>query len=268
MERPILPSRQVPQRRTEKTPTGGLGPTVRQVLCAVALSAMGTRAWGQPAETSGLTILSAAEAQESKASQYANLEDDAALAELERRHIPFERVASAPGVSCPIRLRGPLHGVSIHSVLPVEERTTSVFEILDARLALALDDFADILSHHDVIELVHFTMYRPTDKDAEETAHGLSRHPGGMAIDVGALRKRTGTKLTVGVDWSPEVGARTCGRTARKLSTRFGRELQSIACEAADARLFHSILTPHFNRAHHDHLHLEIRPETRWFLVH
>lgn len=267
MERRILRLRQVQRQRTKGMPVGR-GPTARLLLCAAGIAALGTFVRAVPAQTNGLTILSAAEAQTSRAWQYADLDDDAALGELERRRISFERVASAPGVSCPIRLRGPLHGVTIHSVLPAEERTTSVFEILDARLALALDDFAKILSHHDVVELVHFTMYRPTDKDAEETVHGLSRHPGGMAIDVGALRKRTGTKLTVGVDWSPEIGARTCGRTARKLSTRLGRELQSIACEAADARIFHSILTPHFNRAHHDHLHLEIRPQTRWFLVH
>jgi hypothetical protein len=39
-------------------------------------------------------------------------------------------------------------------------------------------------------------------------------------------------------------------------------------CEAKDLRLFHAILTPHFNRAHSDHLHLEIKPDTAWFLVH
>lgn len=220
-----------------------------------------------PPDARGFTLLPDEQAGSTPASQYANLDDEGALRELERRGVSFERVRSAPGVRCPVRLRGRLHGVAIHSALPEEQRATSPYEILDARLALALDDFAEILSHHDVVELVHFTMYRPPDADRSEPTESLARHPGGMAIDVGALRKRQGGKLTVGTDWTPEVGARTCGRTARKLATRRGRELQSIACEASDSMLFHSILTPHYNRAHHDHLHLEIRPDTRWFLL-
>lgn len=268
MARRTSHSRRERPLRTERTWIRLRGFRLGGILLAVSATLPRTGARAAPAEAPGLAILSAEEAEKTPAARYADLTDEEAVARLEARHIAFERVASAPGVRTPIRLAGPLHGVDIHSALPPEERRTSVFEILDARLALALDDFAEVLSHHDVVEVVHFTMYRPTDRDPEESSHGRARHPGGMAIDVGALRKRTGTKLTVGVDWPPEIGARTCGRTARKLPDRRGRELQSIACEAADLRLFHSILTPHFNRAHHDHLHLEIRPGTRWFLVH
>jgi hypothetical protein len=42
----------------------------------------------------------------------------------------------------------------------------------------------------------------------------------------------------------------------------------SILCEAADERLFHVMLTPHFNAAHRDHWHLEIKTDVKWFLVH
>lgn len=237
----------------------------RRFLLAFALSVFAKQT--AAGDDKGLEILGEETASRTRASRYARMSDEDALAELAARRIAYERVTSAPGVRSPVRLRGPLHGVDIHSALPAEERPTTVFEILDARLALALDDFAEVLSHHGVVELVHFTMYRPNGKDPEDSGDGLARHPGGMAIDVGALRKKSGARLTVGVDWAPSVGARTCGRQARKLATRRGQELQSIACEAADIRLFHSILTPHFNRAHHDHLHLEIRPDTQWFLV-
>jgi hypothetical protein len=152
--------------------------------------------------------------------------------------------------------------------LPKEERATTPFEILDARLALALDDFCAILANHDVVELVHFTIYRPNDPSPVENAGGLSRHPGGMAIDVGALRKRNGSQLTVLPDWPSAVGAKTCGPTARRVLGRKGRELMSILCEAADERLFQVMLTPHFNAAHRDHWHLEIKTDVKWFLVH
>jgi hypothetical protein len=209
----------------------------------------------------------AAEARESPASRYANLSNDAALAELRLRHIAFEPALDAPGVRTPIRLAGKLHGVWVHSSLPEGERRTTPFEILDARLALALDDFAEVLSNHDIVEVIHFTMYRPGDGAEEAGATGKARHPGGMAIDIGALRKRGGAILNVKAHWPASLGAKTCGEKAHLVPARRGRELMSLVCEARDLRLFHVILTPHFNRAHHDHLHLEIKPDTPWFLV-
>lgn len=202
------------------------------------------------------------------ASRYARLTREEALAELRRRGIAFEEEASAHGVVAPIRLAGPLHGVTIHSSLPRDQWKTTPFEILDARLALALDDFAAVLANHDVTEVIHFTMYRPNDDVREGTNEVRTRHPGGMAIDVGGLRKRSGAMLTVESHWPPGIGERTCGPKARRLPGRRGRELSSIVCEAKDLRLFHVILTPHFNRAHRDHVHLEIKADTSWFLVH
>jgi hypothetical protein len=207
-------------------------------------------------------------AEAAPASRYARLTREEALAELGRRGIAYERVEDAPGVVAPIRLTGPLHGVEIHSSLPVEQRKTTPFEILDARLALALDDFAVILANHDVVEVVHFTMYRPNDDVHEGTPDVRPRHPGGLAIDVGGMRKRSGAILTVDGHWPAGIGEKTCGPRARRLPARRGRELESIVCEAHDLRLFHAILTPHFNRAHHDHVHLELKADTLWFLVH
>jgi len=216
-----------------------------------------------------LEVPPAAVAEQSRAYSYANLSDDRALAELARRGLPYTRIdETVPGVRTPVRLSGPLHGVNIHSALPKEVRATTPFEILDARLALALDDFCEILAHHDVVGVVHFTIYRPNDSSSPEKNGGLPRHPGGMAIDVGGLRKRGGSFLTVLSDWPSAIGARTCGAGARKILGRKGRELMSILCEAADSRLFNVMLTPHFNRAHRDHVHLEIKADVKWFLVH
>lgn len=203
-----------------------------------------------------------------RAYQYANMTNAEALAELERLRIPFEP-ASPPmsGVRLPIRLTGSLRGVRIHSVLPDAEAARTPFEIMDARLALALDDFCRILAQHDVVELIHFTIYRPpttlpADRNAPQT-----RHPGGMAIDMGALRKRDGQLLAVGPHWSASIGAKTCGANARKLVGRRGRELMSILCEAYDQRIFHYSLSPHFDEPHGDHLHLEIKPGVKWFIA-
>lgn len=208
------------------------------------------------------------ESRGSPAFRHANLDDAAALAELDRRGVPYVRAtAPLPGVRTAVRLTGPLRGVHVHSVLPEEERRDSPFELLDARLAIALDDFARVLARHDVVELVHFTMYRPPTTNPADPKKPQTRHPGGMAIDVGALRKRDGRWLSVGSHWPANVGARTCGAAAAVIKNPRGRELRSIVCEAADQRLFHYVLTPHFDPAHADHLHLEVKPEVKWFLV-
>lgn len=207
------------------------------------------------------------EAEKSRAYEYANLTNEQVLAELERREIPYRRVEDVPGVRLPIRLTGRLHGVWIHSVLPPEQRKTTPFEILDGRLALALDDFCSILEAHGFDEIVHFTMYRPPHQGPAKAGEYEHRHPGGMAIDLGAIKKTSGHWMAVGPHWPSQLGAKSCGEGGRELRGRRGRELLSVACEASDMRIFHYMLTPHFDDAHADHLHLEIKVGVKWFLV-
>jgi hypothetical protein len=221
----------------------------------------------RPRENPYLEVPDRAFAESTLAFRYANLAGDDALAELRRRGIPWAPATPPmPGVRTPIRLTGPLHGVSIHSTLPPEARAASVFEILDARLALALDDFTALLAKHDVVEIVHYTMYRPPSELSADPKNQI-RHPAGLAIDVGGFRKHDGRWLSVGPHWPSAIGQKTCGEGAREHWAREARELVSIVCEAMDQRLFHFMLTPDFDAAHADHVHLEIKPGTRWFIV-
>ena len=89
-------------------------------------------------------------AEATPAYRYANMTDAEVLAELDRRKILYTKLEGVPGVRAPVRLTGRLHGVYIHSSLPPDQRVTSPFEILDARLLLALDDFAVVLERHDI----------------------------------------------------------------------------------------------------------------------
>jgi hypothetical protein len=312
--------------------------------------------------------------QSSPAYRHANLSDEEAYAELERRGVPFTKAGPTKGVRAPVRLNGPLHGVHVHSSLPLEKRATTMFEILDARLALSLDDFCALLERHDIVELVHYTMYRPngpkpglehaagkrkgkrsrarkttkksrkrkslgkgskkpkrrkqvrskaTKKKSSKTtkkkkaarkkttkkkrsatktkrkgrrkgkavsrkrsskkrarrgkkravkkssyAPPGTRHPAGLAIDVGGLRKRDGRWLSVAHHFHGRIGARTCGPNTSPPKTPLARELWSIVCEAADLGLFTYVLTPNYDAPHADHFHMEIRGDVRWFLYH
>ncbi len=387
----------------------------------------------------------------SPAYRYANMSNEEALAELDRRGVRYHPVDPIGGVRAPIRLDGDLHGVEFHSSLPVDQRATSMFEILDARLALSLDDFAVILARHDVVEVVHYTMYRPNvappgskpigepvkkdgkdepkgkkgrpdpkkldanepmaeraggkrdagphskrraaldekaqqagkpgrrattsfdskKKDAEidksaidesaidapfaphtctfdhddlvpeladhasasgelaklgpapqkpgtkkfaapaklaapkaeaaikpaakdargaggkkgksakkrilpqeaEISHAKwappgTRHPAGLAIDVGIIKKSDGAVLNVAQHFHGKIGDKTCGADVTEADTPEARELRAIVCEARESEVFTYTLTPNFNADHFDHFHMEIKPGVEWFLYH
>jgi hypothetical protein len=250
-----------------KSTSAHLAKTATPPSAKTARAATVTPSRPRPHENAFLEVPDRAFAESTLAFRYANLSDQEALAELARRRIDWLAAEPPPaGVRTPIRLAGPLRGVSIHSSLPPAERAGSPFEILDARLALALDDFCTLLGRHDVVELVHYTMYRPPTQ-APADGQRLIRHPAGLAIDVGALRKRDGSWLAVGSHWPSNIGAKTCGDGAVEHWAREARELASIVCETKDERIFHFALTPDFDADHADHVHLEIKPATRWFIV-
>jgi len=350
-----------------------------------------------------LVIPTPQEAESTPAYRYANMTNEQAFAELDRRKVLYARVGPTGDVRAPIRLVSRLHGVYFHGALPPEKRATSMFEILDARMALALDDFAVVLEKHDIDEVVHYTMYRPNvappgarkkgdkksrkgdkrPKKANKKAHkkadkkagkpksrkpkaspkkaspkkatpkkrdkakkpakrrrGASlesrdeqgetffastlakkgpnkkkaskprrrhkstgktsavkpkgshahrrkhskragpppkrtswaplgtRHPGGLAIDVGGMKKKDGTWLSVANHFQGKLGSQTCGAGAPVPKSPQARELRAIACECLDAGVFTYVLTPNFDAAHVDHYHMEIKPGVKWFLYH
>ncbi|MDP9148641.1 MAG: extensin family protein [Myxococcota bacterium] len=229
------------------------------VTLALASAAAGARAgFGAPAPS----------IDDEPARRYARLDRDGCEEQLAQRGVQFIRVEEAKGVLAPVRLSGPLHGVAFHTGLPASQRASTPWEVLDCRLALALDDFAGQLAAHDVVEVVHYSIYRPpsaswpTDKIA-------SRHPGGLAIDAASFVKKDGSTLAVERDFHGSVGARTCGPgSGPSPATPGALELRQIVCDAAEAKLFNVTLTPDYNRAHRNHFHLELTADARWFMVH
>jgi len=202
------------------------------------------------------------------ARRYAILDRSACEAQLTQRAVPFVRVEEARGVLAPVRLTGPIHGVSFHTGLAPAKRASSPWEILDCRLALALDDFALELSKHDIVDVLHFCIYRPP-AETWPVDRIASRHPGALAIDAATFTKRDGTKLDVQRDFHGHIGAVTCGSGAGPSpATDEALELRQIVCDAAEAKLFNVALTPDYNWAHRNHFHLEVAAGVKWFMVH
>jgi hypothetical protein len=199
--------------------------------------------------------------------RYGALSPEACKAELKQRAISYQD-ETAKGVLVPVRLTGPLHGVTFRTELPEAQRATTPWEIADCRLVLALDDFAAILEKHDIVEVIHYSIYRVAPKSWPDDKIG-GQHNGGLALDAGRFVKRDGTKLVVLDDFHGKIGDKTCGDgAAPRKPTPAAKELREILCEAVDDHLFNVVLTPDFNRPHRNHFHLEVMAGVQWFLVH
>ncbi len=95
-----------------------------------------------------------------------------------------------------------------------------------------------------------------------------TRHPAGLAIDVGLLHLRGGRWISVQRDFHGHIGQRTCGEGAPAPESPDARELRALVCESSALGLFTYVLTPDYDAAHADHFHMEIKPGVRWFLYH
>jgi hypothetical protein len=94
----------------------------------------------------------------------------------------------------------------------------------------------------EVVAIEHMGVYacRGVRNDSGETAR-VSAHSRAAALDFSGVRLRDGRRITVAGDWhgdSPEA--------------RFLRRIRDDACQ-----VFGTTLSPDYNTAHHDHLHLE-----------
>jgi len=157
------------------------------------------------------------------------------LRALRRARVRFEELDEMRGVETPIRVRGPLGGVDywVAGSTPLE---------MDCRLALTLSRVGPILTRHGV------TRVRFSGAYVYKTAPSgrLSHHAYGLAIDLHEFSVR-GASLSVERAFSRNVG---CSGAVPPLNR--------LACDLRSTRYFDEFLTPDFNAAHRDHLHVSV----------
>jgi hypothetical protein len=186
--------------------------------------------------------------------RYANLSPGACRAELRKREIaPRNAGVATPGVATPVRIAGPLRGVAF-----VAPGRRSIYGVLDCRLLLVLDDLAEVLARHDVAAVLVDNFYR---RRARLPGRKLrSQHAYGLAADVYGFKLSDGRELFVERDWQGQIGEPSCGPESRIIGgTDASLALRNLVCDIARAGLFHHILTPNFDEAHENHLHLDIK---------
>lgn len=184
-------------------------------------------------------------------------------AKLERAGIRYERVdkGEAQGVQFPTRLLGPIGGVEI---VQHDKHAPQFQSVLDCRLALAVLTWAPSLRRAGVNRIEHYSIYRP---GARVGGTGKkSGHSNGMALDAARFRLDGGEVVDVLTDWEDrDRGGAPCPRRADEGWQ--SRLLRGLVCDAVDRNLFQVVITPHHDRAHENHVHLELRPEVDWTYV-
>ncbi|HTU61724.1 MAG TPA: extensin family protein, partial [Polyangiales bacterium] len=101
----------------------------------------------------------------------------------------------------------------------------------------------------------HYSIYR------SEAQVAATRKPSGhalaMAIDAGRFHMSDGRIVTVLEQWTDKTkGADPCApRLQRSADERMMREL---VCNASRDGIFQTVVTPHHNPDHHNHVHLEV----------
>jgi hypothetical protein len=183
--------------------------------------------------------------------------------ELRRAGVPYRREAEIDDVRDPVRLLGPINGVTYRG--QALRRPPFPSDILDCRLAVALIELSAILSQHGVVEVVHISLHRENNRGHPVETGGSTGHRGGMAIDAAVFRRADGSTIRVLHDWKGRRRAPVCGPRASRGSTDNARMLREIVCRADRRALFHVLLTPNHDRAHRNHFHMELRPDgVRW----
>jgi hypothetical protein len=193
--------------------------------------------------------------------RYANLSPGACRAELKKRGVSIELVAGARGIATPVRLKGPVRGIRF-----VTPGRRSIYGKLDCRLAIALDELARILERHQVSEVQIDNLYRP--RAHLPGSRKRSQHSYGLAVDLLSLTLRDGQRLEVERDWQGAIGAPPCGPESRLLTESDAAILlRNLVCDVAREGIFHHVLTPNFDQAHRDHLHVDIKRGDRAIIV-
>ena len=225
-----------------------------------------------PSGANNRLVVFPSDAEQWPAMLYSTLDAERCLAELSSRGIPFAPAGKIPTIDAPVTLEGDLRGVRFEFAYTLPRKSKK--RVLDCRLLLALDDFATIASAQRIAVVRYNSAYR----GRWARARG-QRHVAGVAIDIVEFVKHDGEVLNVLRDFKSDgIGTNTCS-VPTTIKAKFKSkprtkplgakaiELRSLVCTLDIARIFNLILTPHYDRRHKDHFHLEVRRNIRWFLT-
>jgi hypothetical protein len=168
------------------------------------------------------------------------------LAELDARHIGWKH-ASRPGIAIAVEITGALGGVQLSS----EDQPL----VIDCSLAVSLDEAGRYVR---ALGLQSATFSSAYSRRNVRGTNRPSKHSYGLAIDVHTF---SGPDLgTLRVDRDYEQGLGDEVDCVGEPLTQGGAVLKILQCQLVRSGLFHLVLSPDYDDAHHDHFHLEVKP--------
>lgn len=167
-------------------------------------------------------------------------------AELDARGVQWSK-ASRPGIAHAVEIKGLLGGIQFTSAdQPL---------VIDCSLAVSLDEAGRYLRGLGVEKATFSSAY--SRRNVRGT-NRPSKHSFGLAIDVHTF---TGPDLgTLRVDKDYEQGLGDEVDCIGAPLTQGGAVLKVLQCQLVRSGLFHLVLSPDYDDAHHDHFHLEALP--------
>lgn len=169
------------------------------------------------------------------------------LADLDRNHVPYQRVENfaSPLVPTPVRVGGEIGGVNFF--MAAANRPF----VVSCELAAKFARIAPALHALGVVRVGAVSAYRDNPF--------TSFHTMGLALDIGVFGMADGRTLRVLGQFRGTPNEHTC--SAAEPTNANARDLFRIACALARSHLWSSVLTPNYNVGHHDHFHIDTRPD-------
>jgi hypothetical protein len=165
--------------------------------------------------------------------------------ELDARHITYKKTKK-PGIKKPVEITSSLGGIEVSGAEPL---------VIDCSLAVSLDEAGHYMKALGMTNAHFASAY--SRRNVRGTNHP-SKHSYGLAIDVSSF---TGPDLgTVRVDKDYEQGLGDAVDCVGQPLTQGGAILKVLQCQLVRSGLFHLVLSPDYDDAHHDHFHLEVLP--------
>jgi len=177
---------------------------------------------------------------------------------LDKHNVKYTRLDKVGDVSYPVRITSPIDGVRYKHT-----GSSKKFSVMDCRLVAALIGMSPVFKKYNIATVYHM---RAHAAGARIGGRGnTSGHHYALALDIARMVTRDGKQYEVLRDWKDHrPRAEVCASPENESGKQ--RYLRNFICDTAKEDLFHWILTPHYNRAHHDHFHVEIRANTDYLL--
>ncbi|HEY4179106.1 MAG TPA: extensin family protein [Kofleriaceae bacterium] len=165
--------------------------------------------------------------------------------ELDARGIAWKK-GSRPGIKDSVEIVGPLGGTPLTSEVPL---------VIDCSLAISLDEAGKYMKALGIEKAYFSNAY--SRRNVRGTNHP-SKHSFGLAIDIHTFTLPDLGTLRIDRDY--EQGLGDDYDCVGSPMTRGGAVLKVLQCQLVRSGLFHLVLSPDYDDAHHDHFHLEALP--------